>query len=289
MKEPGANLPTQIQNDVGMAMELDPLPTMPAAPRRRAAVPDQKPAVGHVASAPRRHLRHGLPTENARWHNGSESAAQGHDQAVVQRQHQWQQAATPSHNSSFGPTTAVELPAFDTYDAQMTGQSMFPANHSYAFPPAQYPTQLPQHQHMVQVRQVSQVPQPQFDTVPNTPTFSPGNLMYHDSNQAATMQDVAAMQATQPMMAQQQPAFAMPPEYAVDQLVAQGGLQYHQQAEQAQQYGMQHGEQRHHIGNGLRMDYPPADTAQIQYGGLPIHYMPQQHPVPGSWPQGMPM
>ena len=98
------------------------------------------------------------------------------------------------------------------------------------------------------------------------------------------------MQATQSMMAQQQPAFAMPQDYVVDQLAAQSAQQYHQQAQQAQQYGMQQAAPpQHHIGSGLRVDYPPADMSQVQFGGLPIHYMAPQHPVPGSWPQEMPM
>ncbi|KAK5119963.1 hypothetical protein LTR85_007039 [Meristemomyces frigidus] len=231
--------------------------------------PDQKPAVSDVKRQRRSH-----PT-TADWRAARRDAVEQQQQQQQQHQaamqQQWQTNQT-SATTSFDSSMSGAGQTFDTYECHMGGQSMFPGNHNYAFPQAQYHHRpQPQPQQMVRVYQAAQLSEPQFDTVPNTPTFSPASLIYPQNIHQFRQYDMAAvadsLPASQPLMPAQQEAFHFPPGFVDHSLVQHNVTPYHHQ----QAYAMQHSEPQQGMGHVLPLQYTP-QVSQMQYGGLPLNY-----------------
>lgn len=118
---------------------------------------------------------------------------------MAQQQVQWHTTQLQSSTESLGSTAPDSVRAFNTYSPQAGAQSMFPGRHDHPFEP--YPHHghdaaavVVTHQQMIHMPQLTQAPQPQFETVLHTPPFSPASLMYgHGMNGA-----IAVQQATMP-------------------------------------------------------------------------------------------
>ena len=276
------------QEDGMMVMDLEQTANAQADLHQQpsAFTTDQKPVVKEDAQSQKR-LRCPLASTTQR-HSPRDTVMRRQNLAPLQRQHeqrqqQWQQLSTTptTLTTSFDSSTCASpvQQTFDPYQAQMGGHSMFPGNHDYTFPTPQYQQQKMQPQQMVQTHQVSHIPTPQFNTVPNTPTFSPGGFMYHQDLHLAgpgwpddVQQGVHQQHSMMPTPQHQAPAgFVSDTGYGVDGTMAQhvlgDGMQYQhqQQGVQPMHAGMQHPQP------SPQHDYGTA----LQYGGLPVNYMAQ--------------
>jgi hypothetical protein len=178
------------------------------------------------AAPSKRQTELGLPSEEAWEASRREVAAIAQPIADAKAQARATQVVTQpwpvdsSTTTSFNSTTS-EAPLFDPYQAQAGGNSMFPGRHDFTFeqPGEQHPhfqqqQQALQHHHMhpqpqvIQAYQADQVPQPQFDTVPNTSAFSPMSFAWPQPN---SMNDMGQVIPSQPQVnmapAQQAPQF----------------------------------------------------------------------------------
>ncbi|KAK5135974.1 hypothetical protein LTR08_004432 [Meristemomyces frigidus] len=247
--------------------ETTPLPPLNKAPRRitgqyrrEQAHFDQKPALSRITSQHQQRQCLGTPTD-AQWHTLATAQQQHHqDEAAVQ----WQasQAAQASLTTSFGSHTSGASEAFDPYGSQRSGQSIFPGNIEYAFPQTQYPhhSQQLQVQPPLPVFQATPMPEPHFDTVPNTPMFSPHGLMFLPSAQLPVQHDVPGQPMTQHV-------FPFPAGF-VDRSIAQDGLPYQQQP-----YGVEQAQPQTLADQGLAY---PAQMPSVMYGGLPMNFADHQ-------------
>ncbi|KAK4548530.1 hypothetical protein LTR36_009440 [Oleoguttula mirabilis] len=249
-----------------------PIATQPPKPDRKVAV-----------AVPTKHPRRSHP-KLTEWRAAQREARQHQHQHQSTTLQQWRAPQAPL-TTSFDSCTSGTEQTFDPYKGQAGGYSMFPGDHNYAFPQPQYtPAPQPQPQPMAPVYQATHFPEPHFDTVPNTPTFSPTSLMYPNTLQQFGQYDMAAVAGPLPhaqaMGPSQQQAFNFAAGF-VDQTLAQQTVpQYHHHH---QPYGLQHSHQPqpqpHVVDRALSMGYTP-QMPQVQYGGLPLSYT-GQHQVAG--------
>lgn len=230
---------------------------------------DRKTSIPRVPAIQKRNDSY--PTA-AQWHESQKVARRRQTETASARLHRQWQASVPSTISSFDSSNAGQIQLFDPYQADTGGQSLYPGNHDFGFPQyAQHPPPLPPQQ-PIQVQQVQCVPHPLFDTVPNTPVFSPTTLTYPQFHQQV------------PAMHQQHPAQGISAAMSDLQLMhssdAPQGFPYPAQYVDANQFVdlkhyvhpnmVQPVPQQHEHTYGM----PTTELQQPVAGGLP--YLPQQ-------------
>lgn len=185
-------------------------------------------------------------------------------------QQHWQAVSAPEA-TPFDPGMSSAGIAFDTYGGHVSGYSMFPGNHNYAFPqaPYQHPPQ-PQAQRTAQVYRAAYA-EPQFEPINDAPMFSPTKLEYPQNTGQCGQYDVSAAcgypPASRSMLPPQQGTFEYPVERHDQALLQHIEPQYlHQQP-----FGTQQNDPQRHIGAVLPLEYAQLGP-RMQFGGLPLSF-----------------
>lgn len=160
-------------------------PVLERTPRPSAAVPDQKALYAHRFPLPQeRQDRWPYPSQIQDHLAHQDDEVQQYNQSLARQQltgtapGPWLDSTSPTA-ASFSSTSSTTMP-MDPYQAE-AAPSTFPGRMDYTFPPyapIQNAVHLPAQQQVYQVQQATHFPQPQIDTVPNTPMFSPMDVTH---------------------------------------------------------------------------------------------------------------